>query len=253
MVSKGKGKVGAAQMMFGGKLNIAVRLDIPESASCKQNVAKQSENYPVTLTGAESRRKGRWLTLKKLWGSWLAKLKPVSAYVAAIILTHTFFAFVKNDRFETSIMKEGNSLLSDDWPPFSPLAQERVVERVVGESVHYAPVNPGQRTSGGPKGASASTARDASAPAIGRSPRLYKQLTNRTNDNRVPHHQHCLNYLREQALCRPDLTLEPGDFASRNFEVDSVRQTHTCRDFETAWDYNTRSWLDWYCFLKENS
>jgi hypothetical protein len=122
------------------------------------------------------------------------------------------------------------------------------------------------RTSGGPKGASASTARDASAPTIGRSrcrstirntvcftSRLYKQLTNRTNNNRVPHHQHCLNYLREQALCRPDLTLEPGDFASRNFEVDSVRHTHTCRDFETAWDYNTRSWQDWYCFLKENS
>jgi hypothetical protein len=29
--------------------------------------------------------------------------------VAAITLTHTFFAFVENDRFETSIMKEGNS------------------------------------------------------------------------------------------------------------------------------------------------
>jgi len=28
---------------------------------------------------------------------------------------------------------------------------------------------------------------------------------------RYAHLQHCLNYLRQQALCHPDLTLEPGD------------------------------------------
>ena len=36
-----------------------------------------------------------------------------------------------------------------------------------------------------------------------------------------------------------------------DFEVDQVGQTHTCRDFETAWDYIARNWLDWYYFLKE--
>ncbi|KAH9053135.1 hypothetical protein EDB87DRAFT_1569667, partial [Lactarius vividus] len=40
-----------------------------------------------------------------------------------------------------------------------------------------------------------------------------------------PHEQHCLNYLRQKELCHPDLTLEPIDFATREFEVDRVRQT----------------------------
>ncbi|KAH8993695.1 hypothetical protein EDB92DRAFT_1759978, partial [Lactarius akahatsu] len=66
---------------------------------------------------------------------------------------------------------------------------------------------------------------------------LHKQLTNRTSKRRLPHHRHCLNYLRQQALCHPDLTLEPGDFARRNCEVDRIGQTHTCRDLDTVWDY----------------
>ncbi|KAH9051170.1 hypothetical protein EDB83DRAFT_2206435, partial [Lactarius deliciosus] len=72
-------------------------------------------------------------------------------------------------------------------------------------------------------------------------------LTIRTSKRRLPHHQHCLNYLRQQALCHPDLTLEPGDFVRRKFGVDRVGQTHMCRDFDTAWDYNAtrRNWLDW--------
>ena len=37
---------------------------------------------------------------------------------------------------------------------------------------------------------------------------LHGQLTNRTSKNRSPHHQYYLNYLRQQALCHPDLTLE---------------------------------------------
>jgi hypothetical protein len=73
---------------------------------------------------------------------------------------------------------------------------------------------------------------------------LHGQLTNRTSKRRFPYHQYFLNYLRQQALCHPDLTLEPGDFATRDFEVDRVGQTHTRRDFETAWDYNARTWLD---------
>ena len=74
---------------------------------------------------------------------------------------------------------------------------------------------------------------------------------------RSAHHQHCLNYLRQQALCHPDLTLEPGDFAAaktmprRDFEVDRVGETHVCRDFDAAWDYNTERWLEWYDFLKD--
>ena len=56
-------------------------------------------------------------------------------------------------------------------------------------------------------------------------------------------HQHCLNYLRQQALCHLDLTLEPGDFATRDFDVDRVWETHVCYDFEAVWDYNTERFL----------
>ena len=80
---------------------------------------------------------------------------------------------------------------------------------------------------------------------------LHGQLTNCTSKHRFPHHQHCLNYLPQQALCHPDLTFEPGDFARRDFGVDRVGEAHMCRDFETAWDYNARNWLDWYYFLTE--
>jgi len=74
------------------------------------------------------------------------------------------------------------------------------------------------------------------------------------DDDRRPryaHLQHCLNYLRQQALCHPDLTLEPGDFTKRDFDVDRQGETHVCRDFETAWDHNTLRWLEWHRFLNE--
>ncbi len=80
---------------------------------------------------------------------------------------------------------------------------------------------------------------------------VHQQLTNRTGKDRLPHHQHCLNYLRQQALCHPDLTLEPGDFTTRDFEAQRGGETHACRDFEAAWDYNARDWLDWYYYLED--
>ena len=154
-------------------------------------------------------------------------------------------------------------LLGDDWPPFFPLTLERKVEMVVEESVHY--------TVGAPmaedewwyeRGVGFDGAGRLGADNRTFAVSLYHQehcllylhrvLTNRTSQRHIyHHHHHCLNYLRQQVLCHPDLTLEPGDFATRDFEVDRVGQTHTCRDFETAWDHNARNWLDWYYFLKE--
>ncbi|KAI9450395.1 hypothetical protein BJY52DRAFT_1175690 [Lactarius psammicola] len=182
--------------------------------------------------------------------------------VTSIILTHTLFAFVKNVQFETDVMKKEYSLMGDDWPPFFPLNLEREVEMVVEESVHYAVGAPGaedewwyERGFGFDGAGRIGADNRTFAVSLYHQEHcllyLHRQLTNRTSKRRFPHHQHCLNYLRQQALCHPDLTLEPGDFATRDFEVDRVGQTHTCRDFETAWDYNARNWLDWYYFLKE--
>ena len=160
-------------------------------------------------------------------------------------------------------------MLGDDWPPFSPLnLEQKKVEMVVEESVHYiAGVLSGgrggkdewryQRGFGFDGAARLGVNNRTFAVSLYHQEHcllyFHAQLTDRTNDSgRFAHHQHCLNYLRQQALCHPDLTLEPGDFATRDFDLDRVGQTHVCRDFDRAWDYNTENWLKWYHFLRDS-
>ncbi len=45
------------------------------------------------------------------------------------------------------------------------------------------------------------------------------------------HLKHCLNYIRQNILCSPDLTLEPGDFEQRDFEVERTSGVHMCKDW----------------------
>lgn len=161
----------------------------------------------------------------------------------------------------------------DDFPAFLPLYLERKVEMVVEESVHFIAGGSGgqdeweyQRGFGFDGAARLGAKNRTFAVSLFHQEHcllyFHTQLTDHrittttTKDGsggrRFAHHQHCLNYLRQQALCHPDLTLEPGDFARRDFDVDRVGETHVCRDFDTAWDYNTERWLEWYHFLKES-
>ncbi|KAN0103691.1 protein of unknown function (DUF3328) domain containing protein [Russula decolorans] len=190
--------------------------------------------------------------------------------VASIFMTHTLFRVVKNVEFETRVMEKEYSMLGDDWPPFSPLELEQKVEMVVEESVHYVAGGSGsgagkdeweyQRGFGFDGAARLGADNRTFAVSLYHQEHcllyFHAQLTDRIEDDsstgRFAHHQHCLNYLRQQVLCHPDLTLEPGDFATRDFEVDWVGQRHVCRDFDTAWDYNTERWLEWYQFLKDS-
>jgi Mycotoxin biosynthesis protein UstYa len=156
----------------------------------------------------------------------------------------------------------------DDWPPFFPLKLERKIEMVVEESVHFIIGGPGatdewryQRGFGFDGAARVGVDQNRTfAVSLYHQEHclvyLHAQLTSTatataTDRRRFSHHQHCLNYLRQQALCHPDLTLEPGNFATRDLDVDRIGQTHTCRDFETAWDRNTENWLGWYHFLRD--
>ncbi|KAL0961083.1 hypothetical protein HGRIS_006066 [Hohenbuehelia grisea] len=59
------------------------------------------------------------------------------------------------------------------------------------------------------------------------------------------HLQHCLNYLREMALCRPDLTLEQGDFTQRDFSRERAGATHICRNWDDEYQSATSNWLEW--------
>lgn len=73
-----------------------------------------------------------------------------------------------------------------------------------------------------------------------------------SSEKHIPHVRHCLNFLREMALCRPDLTLEPGDFTKRNFTEDRHGAVHQCRDWQGIHDVLTRNYLDWYMVKMED-
>ena len=62
------------------------------------------------------------------------------------------------------------------------------------------------------------------------------------------HLQHCFNYLRKWILCSADVTLEPGDFRSRNLEETRLGAVHVCRDWELIYRVIEDNWVDWKLF-----
>ena len=62
------------------------------------------------------------------------------------------------------------------------------------------------------------------------------------------HIHHCFNYLRQWTLCDADVTLEPGDFARRNFSEERVGATHVCRDWEPVYDMVDAGWETWEAY-----
>lgn len=65
-----------------------------------------------------------------------------------------------------------------------------------------------------------------------------------TGQNDQEHTHHCLNYLRQWSLCQADLTLEPGDFTTRDFEQHRVGATHVCKDWGELYDSVAINWKD---------
>ncbi|KAJ7124096.1 hypothetical protein C8R43DRAFT_899204, partial [Mycena crocata] len=59
------------------------------------------------------------------------------------------------------------------------------------------------------------------------------------------HMQHCLNYLRQMILCSPNLTLEPANVLTRDFEVDRVGATHICSDWSGMYQDAADNWNNW--------
>ncbi|KAJ7119455.1 hypothetical protein C8R44DRAFT_624102 [Mycena epipterygia] len=55
--------------------------------------------------------------------------------------------------------------------------------------------------------------------------------------------QHCLNYLREMALCQADMTLEAGDFVERDFRFERQGAGHVCRDWEHVHEVVQSNWV----------
>ncbi|KAI0325286.1 hypothetical protein GY45DRAFT_1261108 [Cubamyces sp. BRFM 1775] len=59
------------------------------------------------------------------------------------------------------------------------------------------------------------------------------------------HMKHCLNYLRQSALCAPDLALEPGEFEKKDFDVERTHGVHECNDWETVFRFHTQDYKRW--------
>ncbi|PCH39114.1 hypothetical protein WOLCODRAFT_85109 [Wolfiporia cocos MD-104 SS10] len=59
------------------------------------------------------------------------------------------------------------------------------------------------------------------------------------------HIRHCLGYLKEGILCSPDLTIEPGNFEERDFEVERTGATHICRDWSAVYPVMSENYRSW--------
>ncbi|KAF8157308.1 hypothetical protein K438DRAFT_1687140 [Mycena galopus ATCC 62051] len=60
------------------------------------------------------------------------------------------------------------------------------------------------------------------------------------------HMQHCLNYIRQMILCSPNLTLEPADILSRDYEADRTGATHVCEDWSAMYRGAEKNWDTWF-------
>ena len=62
------------------------------------------------------------------------------------------------------------------------------------------------------------------------------------------HFNHCLIYMWQLFLCNADMTLEEGDFLTRNYTTERVGTTRKCRDWTTVADYVDKNNKDWLTF-----
>lgn len=67
----------------------------------------------------------------------------------------------------------------------------------------------------------------------------------RNHKEEWPHLHHCLNYLRQIILCRPDLTLEPGKFDDDIFVGTSMGSVHVCRDWRIPYAFLAKDMQMW--------
>ncbi|KAJ7454746.1 hypothetical protein FB451DRAFT_652612 [Mycena latifolia] len=195
----------------------------------------------------------------------------VSLSLVSIFFTYTLFDYVRTVAMQVPLplgkeyqeIRDPNSYsyIGDDFPPMLPgVPLGETVNMVVEESVHYS-LSPDAKAAW-----YAAFPDGVGSVRLGLHHRtffvsMYHEIhclqqfrdTLVEPNPRVPwgHLHHCLNYLRERALCQADLTLEPGDFATRNFAQDRVGATHVCRDWDAVISTVDGNWNDWVAVWKE--
>jgi len=192
----------------------------------------------------------------------------LSLCIVSVLSTLTLFDIARGIQLPARhIHKQSNldlyTLIGDDFPPTVPNLELGSVAMVVEESVRYSLRKSRRRGnsewfSAFPSGTG--TIRlgpDHRAFYIG----LYHQnhclqqyrntWLRGTANIEWDHIHHCLNSLRLWSLCLADLTLEPGDFTTRNFTEDRLGVTHTCRDWDAAIDKVKTDWDNWIPVWKD--
>jgi hypothetical protein len=59
------------------------------------------------------------------------------------------------------------------------------------------------------------------------------------------HMGHCLNFIRQIALCDLNLTLEPPDVLDKDFEVKRMGATHVCTDWRQVYQALENNYYSW--------
>ncbi|KAK0486111.1 hypothetical protein IW261DRAFT_1559536 [Armillaria novae-zelandiae] len=74
---------------------------------------------------------------------------------------------------------------------------------------------------------------------------LFESFAPNTEKPHWGHIKHCMNYIRQWALCRADLTLERGSFEQRDFVKERVGAMHACKDWNAVYAYASTNWDEW--------
>ncbi|TFY62664.1 hypothetical protein EVG20_g6623 [Dentipellis fragilis] len=186
---------------------------------------------------------------------------------ASFILTHCLFLVVREIKLSTPPLLSNTEHFSeysyqgDNYPIMFPLDFGQAVRMVMEESVHYGVDDQGSLDEWlqippygggvfrvGPKQRSFAMSMFHRVHCL-----RYIRSALMEVGLGEGHLQHCLVSLSQMSLCRSDLTLEPGDFTTRNFTEDAVGATHVCRDWEAVYRMATENWKFWYKYADEHN
>ncbi|TFY70295.1 hypothetical protein EVG20_g2712 [Dentipellis fragilis] len=197
---------------------------------------------------------------------WTFTSTLVILSIVSIALTYYFFLLASDIKFTTPLLSAGIESLDrytyegDDFPRLPSVDLNHPVQMVMEESMHYGlsgteafnewryMMSYGAGIRLGPKERTFSVSMFHQLHCLRY---FHLELTGRKGNE--AHLKHCTDVLRQMILCGADLTLEPGDFAIRNFTGDPVGITHICRDWEIVYNAMRADWIRWFMYRVEHN
>ena len=186
------------------------------------------------------------LRMRQMRGNY--KLKPVKSYCECLEIWHIS---------RSAHLDECTALVGTDHPMRLPV-ERKFVKMFVEESVHYdiladesqqewlwtASIGDGH-THIGEQQRYFAVAMFHELHCLRAVRGVFEKGWQNIPKDRQYHLLHCFNYLRQYTLCAADTALEPGDFTLRNFTKQRVGATHTCINWDPAYEFMKDSWIKW--------